>query len=154
MSVEPNEELMTDAKVLLLIEAYLYQQQLAEFSLIADTNYIMQNMVRLSRGLFEIALRKKLPQTVRQCLQWSIRLEKRMLEANSFARQFAMSANVSPMAFRRGHQAGGFLKEEVLRIMESNPDQFTVQSIFDEDHVFVAKKLGARVYVTFWTAKP
>ena len=149
VSVEANEELMTDAKVLLLIEAYLYQQQLGAFSLIADTNYIMQNVVRLSRGMFEIAIRKKLPRTARQCMQWSIRLEKRMLEDHSFARQFAYSANVNPMNFHRTHQSMGFLKEEVLRIMESAPDQFTVQSIFDDDRIFVAKKLGARVYVSF-----
>jgi len=98
------------------------------------------------RGMFEIALRKKVPRTAKMCLQWAIRLDKRMLEEHSFARQFAYSANVSPITFQRIDRSQGFLKEEVLSILESDPEFFTVQSLFDEDKTFVLRKMGAKVY--------
>ena len=147
--VQSGEELETSAKVLLLIEAYLYQEQLTAFSLIADTNYVMQNVVRLMRGMFEIAMRKKYPLTALNCLQWSIRLDKRMPMESSFARQFSYSANVNPMNYHRLPLNVGYIKEEVLRRMEVDPDFFTVQSILEEDKAILKKKLVAHQYVIF-----
>lgn len=146
--VKQGEELETSAKVLLLIEAYLYQYQLTTFSLIADTNYVMQNVVRLMRGMFEIALRKKFPLTAFNCLQWSIRLDKRMLPESSFARQFAYSANVNPMNYHRLPLNVGYIKEEVLKKMETDPEFFTAQSVLEEDKALLKRKLGLHQHVS------
>ena len=147
VSVQPNEELETEAKVLLLIESYLYQYQLTVFSLISDTNYIMQNVVRLMRGMFEIALRKKYSSVAYICLQWCIRLDKRMTLESSFARQFSYSANVNPMNYHRLPLNTGYIKNEVLERMELEPEFYTIQNIFEEDATFLKNKLGAYQYV-------
>ena len=137
----------SEAKVLLLLECYLMQRPLMIFSLIADTNYIMQNVIRLMRGMFEIALRKNLYRTAMLCLEWTIRLDKRLLMGHSFARQFARSANVNPLTYQRMEQNMGFLKEDILTIMESNPDNFTLENIFEDDKQFIIQKFGTRTYV-------
>jgi hypothetical protein len=147
VDVKPDEEMQPEAKVLLLLEGYLYMRPLFVFSLIADTNYIVQNVVRLMRGMFEIALQRRVYATAKECLRWTIRLGKRMLEQHSFARQFASSANVSLFTSNRGQEHMGYLKEDVLMVMESQPDKFTLIDIFEEDKIFVIKTLGSPAYV-------
>jgi hypothetical protein len=47
-------------KVMLLVQGYLSMVQYSEYSLQADTNYIVQNGTRILRCILEICLRKNL----------------------------------------------------------------------------------------------
>jgi activating signal cointegrator complex subunit 3 len=45
-------------KINILLQAYLSQAELKAFSLVSDCAYVVQNVARLFRGLFEISLKK------------------------------------------------------------------------------------------------
>lgn len=75
-AIEKDEQTEYWAKVLLLIENYLHKVELVEFSLIADTGYIMQNATRIIRGLFEISMKKNYLVTTKNCLLWCQLLNK------------------------------------------------------------------------------
>jgi len=58
------------AKVMLLIQGYLSMADYDTYSLVADTNYIIQNGTRILRCIFEICLRKNLAYLSITVLRW------------------------------------------------------------------------------------
>lgn len=57
-------------KVMLLIQGYLSMLHYETYSLVADTNYIVQNGTRILRCIFEICLRKNLAYLSLTVLRW------------------------------------------------------------------------------------
>ena len=57
-------------KVMLLIQGYLSIASYETYSLVADTNYIVQNGTRILRCIFEICLRKNLAYLSQTVLRW------------------------------------------------------------------------------------
>ena len=76
------------AKTLILYAHYLMGTSLRAFSLIADTNYIIQNSVRVLKGLFEIALFKNRATLASTIHSLALELEKRLLPHYSELMQF------------------------------------------------------------------
>ena len=131
--MEPEEESESWAKVLLLIENYLNFGFLRSFSLVADTNYIMQNSIRLLRALFELCVKKHFDYTLRSSLRTSIIVQRRMLEGQTEIRQFAKEHNVGILG--RNAPPAGYIKGDIINVLEKN--KVTLEMLFDEDQTDV-----------------
>ncbi|RWS17895.1 Activating signal cointegrator 1 complex subunit 3-like protein [Dinothrombium tinctorium] len=65
-------------KVNILVQSYLSRSKIESFSLIADTMYIAQNIIRMARGMFEYVLKKGYATLAHRMLMLSKMLEKEM----------------------------------------------------------------------------
>jgi hypothetical protein len=65
-------------KVLVLLECYLRRITVKSFSLISDMAYVAQNVARLIRAMFEIALNKNFANLAKIALNWCKIIDKRL----------------------------------------------------------------------------
>ncbi len=108
-------------------------------------DWLPKTAARLMKGLFRIALQKKLARVPAECLRWSIMLEKRIRENASFARQFA-----APLDCERPETEGDYLCEEVLKLMETHPENFPLKEVIsDQDRSALLRSFGSVGYVRF-----
>lgn len=75
-------------KVNILLQAYIRKMPVTAFALVCDTNYIAQNSARIVRGLFEIALRKGLPDAASMLLKLCKMIDLRLWDKLHPLRQF------------------------------------------------------------------
>eukprot|EP01094_Clydonella_sp_ATCC50884_P027738 TRINITY_DN8091_c1_g1_i2.p1 TRINITY_DN8091_c1_g1~~TRINITY_DN8091_c1_g1_i2.p1 ORF type:complete len:1749 (+),score=740.80 TRINITY_DN8091_c1_g1_i2:384-5249(+) len=76
-------------KVNILLQAYLSKHQLRSFSLISDTAYVVQNIGRILRGVFEIVLKKGFCSMARTVLTLCKMVDKRLWESQHALNQFS-----------------------------------------------------------------
>lgn len=74
--------------MLLLLQGYLKDLKYENFSLTNDTQYIVQQSVRLLRCLFDLCCKKNQAMNVQVILKWCKYIENRMYEDNGPLRQF------------------------------------------------------------------
>lgn len=65
-------------KVLVLLECYLRKIPVKAFSLISDMAYVAQNVARLLRAMFEIALQKNFANLAKIALNWCKIIDRRL----------------------------------------------------------------------------
>lgn len=82
------------AKVNVLLQAYISQYRLKNFSLTSDLNYISQNAGRVVRAMFEIALKRKCVSLCDQLLLLGKCIEKRMWAFQTPLRQFQLPREI------------------------------------------------------------
>ncbi|KAG5188657.1 Sec63 Brl domain-containing protein [Tribonema minus] len=75
-------------KVNVLLQSHISNQRSANFTLVSDGNYIAQNAGRVSRALFEIALRKGWSSLARRLLELSKAIDRRTWWTMTPLRQF------------------------------------------------------------------
>jgi len=104
-----------DTKVLVLLECYLRKIPVKTFSLISDMAYVAQNVARLLRAMFEIALQKNYANLAKIALNWCKIIDKRLKPTDHPMRQFCQDSwygkltNASEKVTRYG-----YLKEEIV----------------------------------------
>lgn len=83
------------SKVNVLMQAYVSRASLDAFSLISDAAFVSQNVCRIARALFEIALRRGWPALAARTLELAKCFEHRLWPEQSPLRQFISSAGAS-----------------------------------------------------------
>ena len=71
-----------------LLQTYISRTQINTFALVCDTNFVAQNAARIVRGLFEISLRKGLPDTSSLLLKICKMIDLRIWDFQHPLRQF------------------------------------------------------------------
>ena len=75
-------------KVNILMQAYISRAPITAFALICDMNFVAQNAARITRGLFEIALRRGLPDAASLLLKLCKMIDLRIWDSMHPLRQF------------------------------------------------------------------
>ena len=102
-------------KVLILLECYLMKIPVKTFSLISDMAYVAQNVARLIRAMFEIALQRNYANLAKIALNWCKIIDKRLRPDDHPMRQFCIDSwygkltNASEKVTKFG-----YLKEEIV----------------------------------------
>ena len=78
----------SNGKVNLLIQMYVSRERVDGFSLVSDMSYVAQNVVRIARALFEMAMKRGWPVMSGRLLNICKSLEKRLWHFQSPMRQF------------------------------------------------------------------
>ncbi|RKP20798.1 Sec63-domain-containing protein [Rozella allomycis CSF55] len=82
-----------NGKVNILLQSYISNFHLNSFSLISDTNYIIQNASRLIRSILEISLKRNWASTAEMSLNLAKMIEKRLWLDDHFLFQFRSIKN-------------------------------------------------------------
>ena len=70
VNIEEGALIDTPQKVILLLQGYLRDVTYENFSLINDTQYIVQNSIRLLRCMLDLCSKKNQAENVRLILDW------------------------------------------------------------------------------------
>lgn len=99
----------TPQKVLLLLQGYLRDLTYENFSLINDTQYVVQNSIRLLRCMLDLCSKKYQAENVRIILKWCKYIENKIYKDDSALRQFTKYSYSGFNAMRAKKQLDGFL---------------------------------------------
>ncbi|KAJ1928474.1 Pre-mRNA splicing, partial [Linderina macrospora] len=77
------------AKINVLLQAYIANLGLSGFALVSDMVYVTQSAGRIFRALFELCLRRKWARAAHRVLNWCKQVERRMWLTMTPLRQFA-----------------------------------------------------------------
>ncbi len=105
-------------KVNILLQSYISMAPVNAFALVCDTNFVAQNAGRISRGLFEIALRKGLPDAASLLLKVCKMIELRIWDTMHPLRQFS---NLSVQVVAKFEERG----LSVDRLMDMEPGEIS-----------------------------
>lgn len=119
-------------KVLVLLECYLRKIPVKTFSLISDMAYVAQNVARLLRAMFEIAMQRNYANLAKIALNWCKIIDRRLKPTDHPMKQFCMDSwfgkltNASDKVTRYG-----YLKEEIVyRLTQYN---ISLDMIYEKD---------------------
>ena len=99
-------------KVLLLLQGYFRDITYENSSLINDTQYIIQNSIRLLRCMFDLCSKKHQAENVRLILDWCKYVQNRVYKNDSPLRQFTRFSYTGYNAIRiKKKPIVGFLSE-------------------------------------------
>lgn len=114
----------THEKVLILFQAYLGHAELEAFSLVADTNYIIQNGSRLLRCILDIALKKAMAPLALTVIHWCKIIESGVRDDETPLRQFTFETfSRSLSAQKRRHEVRmgtGFINSDICHKLEGS----------------------------------
>jgi len=65
-------------KCCVLLQAYISRTNIKSFTLISDTNFLINSAERITRALFEVCVLKKLARLARFCLTWCNAINQRV----------------------------------------------------------------------------
>jgi hypothetical protein len=103
----------TPQKVLLLLQGYLREITFQNFSLVNDTQYVVQNSIRLLRCMLDLCSKKSQAENVRRLLEWCKFIENRVFRDDSPLKQFTKFSFSGYNAMRTRKQMDGFLSNNV-----------------------------------------
>ena len=83
------------SKVNVLMQAYVSRASLDAFSLVSDASFVAQNVCRIARALFEMALRRGWPALAARTLELAKCFEHRLWPEQSPLRQFVAAGSAS-----------------------------------------------------------
>ena len=120
MNIEDTVVIENEEKILILISGYLKQYEFDSFSLVIDTQYVIQNSIRILRCILEIAFKKNLANLVDTAMRWCKYLENRMTPYQSSLRQFCKENNQGSYNTMRARkeQREGFLDSAYVSKLE------------------------------------
>lgn len=88
-----GSEQESSGKSNILLQAYVAQAPVRNFTVISDTNYVAQNAARIGRALFEMCLRKGWCSTARLYLNIAKSIDRRCWWTQSPLRQYGLLSN-------------------------------------------------------------
>ncbi len=120
LNIEDGVVLESEEKILILMSGYLKQYEFDCFSLVIDTQYVIQNAIRILRCILEITFQKNLANLVDTAMRWCKYLENRMIPYQSPLRQFCRENNQGSYNSMRARkeQREGFLDAELVSHLE------------------------------------
>ncbi|KAL0206484.1 hypothetical protein P9112_001791 [Eukaryota sp. TZLM1-RC] len=120
-----NPVTTVEGKANVLIQSWLSNRRPISFSLVADYNYISQNLGRIVRGIFELTIRRGLPTLCSAMLTFSIAVQSQLWPWSSPLWQFNIP------------------KEIVYRLDQSNFDIADLFDMTDEEIAGLCRTKGA-----------
>lgn len=149
INIEETIVYETEEKILILISGYLSLYEFECFSLVIDTQYVIQNSIRILRCILEMTFQKNLANLVDTAMRWCKYLENRVLPYQSPLRQFCKENNqgsFNTMRMRK-EQREGFLQAEYVETLENqknNGEYFClpINEILDLDIDELTNRLG------------
>ncbi len=111
VNLEDGPSIETPQKVILLLQGYLRDVTYESFSLTNDTQYVVQNSIRLLRCMLDLCSKKNQADNVRIILQWCKYIENRVYKDDSPLRQFTRFSYTGFNAMRMKKQMDGFLSQ-------------------------------------------
>ena len=111
VNIEEGAIIDTPQKVILLLQGYLRDVTYENFSLVNDTQYIVQNSIRLLRCLLDLCSKKNQSENVRIILDWCKYVENRVYKDDSPLRQFTRFSYSGYNAMRTKKEHDGFLSQ-------------------------------------------
>ena len=131
MNLDEGPIIDTPQKVLLLIQGYLRDLTYDNYSLVNDTQYVVQNSIRLLRCMLDLCSKKYQAENVRTILKWCKYVENRVFKLDSALKQFTKYSYTGYNAMRMKKQLDGFLSENLYnRFQETNK---TVDDFLERD---------------------
>lgn len=112
-NLEDGPLIDTPQKVLLLLQGYLREITFQNFSLVNDTQYVVQNSIRLLRCMLDLCSKKSQAENVRRILDWCKFIENRVFRDDSPLKQFTKFSFSGYNAMRTRKQMDGFLSNNV-----------------------------------------
>lgn len=112
-------------KVGILLQAYISRAHIDSFSLIADTNYIVQNASRVLRAMFEITMTRvvQASEMAERLLEWFKMVDRRLWDTAHPLRAFCHPPTISAkgkVGYSSLKQEGGVLKERIVQKLEDS----------------------------------
>lgn len=101
VKIKEGQEMTTAGKVNTLIQAYISNRRIKGFALVSDCAFVVQNMGRIVRALFELVLRKGWSSMVDKLLLLGKCIERRMWAFEHPLRQLPISADIVDRLERR-----------------------------------------------------
>jgi len=152
MNIEDGVVIENEEKILILISGYLNQYEFDCFSLVIDTQYVVQNSIRILRCILEICFKKNLANLVDTAIRWCKFLENRMVPYQSPLRQFCKENNQGSYNTMRARkeQREGFLDGEIVGSLENIKDAngelkvMTIEEILETDPDELMYKLDTK----------
>lgn len=111
VGIEEGALIETPQKVILLLQGYLRDVTYENFSLINDTQYVVQNSIRLLRCMLDLCSKKNQTENVRVILDWCKYVENRIYKDDSPLKQFTRFSYTGYNAMRTKKQMDGFLNK-------------------------------------------
>ena len=145
VNLEEGFVIETPQKVLLLLQGYLRQIVYKNFSLINDTQYVVQNSIRLLRCMLDLCSKKSQAENVRKILGWCKYIENRVYKDDSPLKQFTKFSFSGYNAMKTKKQMDGFLFNNLYeQFAEANisVDQYLDASDSSDRAVLFKKRMN------------
>lgn len=111
VNIEEGAYIETPQKVILLLQGYLRDITYENFSLINDTQFVVQNSIRLLRCMLDLCSKKNQAENVKIILEWCKYIENRVYKDDSPLRQFTKFSYSGYNAMRTRKHMEGFLPQ-------------------------------------------
>lgn len=108
-NLEEGAIIETPQKVILLLQGYLRDVTYENFSLINDTQYVVQNTIRLLRCMLDLCSKKNQAENVKLILNWCKYVENRVYKFYSPLKQFTKFSYSGYNVMRTKKHMDGFL---------------------------------------------
>lgn len=118
INVDEAPLIETPQKVMLLMQGYLRDVTYENFSLINDTQYVIQNSIRLLRCLLDLCSKKNQAENVMTILNWCKFIENRIYRDDSPLKQFTKFSFSGYNAMKLRKQFEGFLSMNIYERFE------------------------------------
>jgi hypothetical protein len=158
-NIEEGVVIENEEKIVILISGYLSKYEFESFSLVIDSQYVIQNAIRIMRCILEITSKKNMAFLVDLTLRWCKFLENRMYPGQLPLWQFAKENNqgsYNSMKTRKD-QKEGFLDSfliEKLENAEINMSNIEESSIEELGRMMGIKKEMAKYVKSFSSYLP
>lgn len=98
--------------MILLLQGYLRDVTYENFSLLNDTQFVVQNSIRMLRCMLDLCSKKNQAENVRIILDWCKYIENRVYKDDSPLRQFTRFSYSGYNAMRTKRNMDGFLSQQ------------------------------------------
>ena len=133
-------------KILALICGYLTKYDYESFSLHIDSQYVIQNSIRILRCILDIALKKNMCMLVEKTLEWCKFIENRItpydLPLRHFTRESCMGSFNSMK--NRKEVKEGFLETWIVQKLEEKDNLIKMNDLFEMNDDEISFMLSAR----------
>lgn len=109
VNLEDGAIIDTPQKVILLLQGYLRDVTYQNYSLVNDTQYVIQNSIRLLRCMLDLCSKKNQAHNVKTVLEWCKFIENRVYRDDSPLKQFTRFSFSGYNAMRMKKSIDGFL---------------------------------------------
>jgi hypothetical protein len=127
-NIEERPLIETPQKVILLLQGYLCNITYSTFSLINDTQFVVQNSIRLLRCMLDLCSKKNQAENVRIILNWCKYIENRIYKRDCPLKQFTKVSHTGYNTMKNKKKIAGFLSQ-------TNYEDFAALGISVEEYL-------------------
>lgn len=160
-NIEEGTVIENEEKIVILISGYLSKYEFESFSLVIDSQYVIQNAIRIIRCMLEITSKKNMAFLVDVTLRWCKFLENRMYPGQLPLWQFTRENNQGSFnnMKTKKDQKEGFLDTFLIEKLEEQKNQksmFSIEELTSEElgSVLGIKKEMAKYVLSFSSYLP